>query len=253
MLDGVTRGWSADGMRPRSRPTVDGRVSPVAGLIGLLAPQRCLACGVRAEPPWCQQCDAEVVVLPPGCPRCAAPRGPGHPCWPPHAPIAGTVAVFDYRGPVAAAVVSAKVAGARSGWPPLAARLAARVALSPPPVDAVTWVTTPASRRRQRGLDHAELLARRVAVAIGVPPMPTVTAVAQRRGDDRFAAALQLPGTQLLLVDDVLTTGRTAAQVATVLRAAGAGDIHLAVLARAGAHPLVAGPAPPRSRSADQT
>ncbi len=147
--------------------------------------------------------------------------------------------MFDYRGPVAAAVVSAKVAGARVGWGPLADMLAQRVASTPPPVDVVTWVTTPASRRRSRGFDHARLLAAAVATALDVPLVATIEARADREGHDRFRARLALPATDVLLVDDVLTTGRTAARVAAELQRAGAGAVHLAVLARAGSHALV--------------
>lgn len=211
-------------------------------VLDLLAPPRCLACRVRAEPPWCRACAAGVEELAGGCRRCAAPRRPGHPCWPPGAPIESTCAAFDYRGPVAAAVVAAKIGGAHAGWPPLAARLASRVADDPPDADAVTWITTAASRRRRRGVDHARVLAAAVGRAIGTPVLATLDAVTERAGDgrDRYVARRALPGSNLLLVDDVLTTGATAARAAAALHAAGAGSIHLAVLARAGPYPLSA-------------
>jgi predicted amidophosphoribosyltransferase len=38
-------------------------------------------------------------------------------------------------------------------------------------------------------------------------------------------------GTVALIVDDVFTTGSTANAVATALRAAGAGNVHVAVIA----------------------
>lgn len=154
--------------------------------------------------------------------------------------MVSTTAVYDYRGPVAGAVVTAKLSGAWAGWSHLAQRLAARVARDPPAVDAVTWVTTPTRRVRSRGLDHAEHLARAVAVSLGLPSVATIAARDGGTGADRFTARRALPGTDLLLVDDVLTTGRTVAAVAAALHAAGAGDLHLAVLARAGAHPLQA-------------
>ena len=225
----------------RARPSVPPRVWGLAGPLALLAPERCLACRVRSPLPWCRRCEAAATVRPRGCRRCGGRRGPGHPCWPAPAPVASTTALYDYRGPVAAAIVAAKLGGARAGWPHLAARLADRVRDDAPAVDAVTWVTTPVRRVRQRGQDHAEVLARTVAAALDLPAVVTVTARADRHGPDRFAPRQALPGTELLLVDDVLTTGRTAAAVVAVLQAAGAGDIHLAVLARAGNHPLLAG------------
>jgi predicted amidophosphoribosyltransferase len=119
--------------------------------------------------------------------------------------------------------------------------LARRVALAPPAVDAVTWVRTAAARRRRRGVDHAELLARAVAEALELPLVATLDARAGPDGRDRYRATHRFPGSELLLVDDVLTTGATAVRAATALLAAGAGRPHLAVVARAGPHPL-AGP-----------
>jgi predicted amidophosphoribosyltransferase len=179
------------------------------------------------------------------------PRVAAHACWPPDAPIDATIAVFDYRGAVADAVVTAKLGGARAGWPLLAAPLAARVAARAPAVDVVTWVTTPARRVRERGLDHAELLARAVGAAIDVPVVRLLDARPAGADRDRFRARLRLPGTHVLLVDDVVTTGTTAARVASVLRAAGADRVELAVVARAGTHPLgVADPVRRRRRTA---
>jgi predicted amidophosphoribosyltransferase len=206
--------------------------------LALLTPSRCLACRARGPLPWCERCHREVRPLPAGCPRCAAPGRPGHPCWPADAPVSATVGALDYRGPVAAAIVTAKVAGAHAGWGPLGRLLAARVASDPPPVDAVTWVTTAPGRRRRRGVDHARALAVAVAGALDLPLACTLSARAARDGRDRYRARSTLPGTELLLVDDVLTTGATIARAAAALCEAGAGRPHVAVLARAGPHPL---------------
>jgi hypothetical protein len=108
----------------------------------LLAPERCLACRRRAAPPWCGPCEATLPPPGPACPRCAGPSGAAHRCWSPDGPIASTVALHDYRGVVARALVTAKMTGARSGWEALGERLAERLAADEPEVDVVTWVTT---------------------------------------------------------------------------------------------------------------
>jgi predicted amidophosphoribosyltransferase len=264
-LDGVTAGKSSTAAgsalapsgtsrQPRRMPRTPGSlaqllVATLVPLLDLVAPPRCLACRARADPPWCERCRQAVTVLGPGCERCAAPRGAAHACWPPDAPIAATTAVYDYRGPVSAAVVTAKLAGARAGWGPLAQALAARVSDRAPEVDVVTWVTTPDRRVRQRGVDHAEVLARAVGRALDVPVARLLDAGTDGPDRDRYRARLALPGSLVLLVDDVLTTGTTAARAADVLHAAGADRVELAVVARAGTHPLGVAP-PPRPAGA---
>lgn len=151
--------------------------------------------------------------------------------------MAATVACYDYRGPVAAAVTTAKVAGATAAWPALGERLADRVADAGTRADVVTWVTTPGRRARARGVDHARVLAQAVGDRLTIPVTRLLVAEPSRTGD-HYRACLRLPGTHVLLVDDVVTTGATAWRAAATLRAAGADRVELAVLARAGSHAL---------------
>lgn len=172
--------------------------------------------------------------------------------------MVATQAAFRYTGPVAAAVVAGKVRGAAAVWAPLGRLLGEVVAAAADPPDAVTWVPTDPRRRRRRGLDHAELLARAVGARIGRPAVGMLRArpgrpdqasrpVARRAAvyPGAFVALGPCPG-RLLLVDDVLTSGGTARAAASALRCGGASGVHLAVLARAGDHRL-AGAAAARS------
>lgn len=147
----------------------------------------------------------------------------------------------DYAGPVAAAVVTAKVGGAVASWPALGEVLAERLERGAPHVDVVTWVATAPVRARRRGVDHAAVLACRAAAAIGAPAARLLALERETGGGEAQRARRRLPASSVLLVDDVLTTGATAARAAWALKRGGAGEVHLAVLARAGDHDLTAG------------
>ena len=115
-------------------------------------------------------------------------------------------------------------------------------------VDVVTW--TPLSRRRKkkRGFDQAELLARTAAGELGLPvrkllekrtdngPQSHLEDEAARRANVQGVYRLtgeDLSGLRVLLVDDVVTTGSTLSECARTLRTMGAEDVVCAALARA--------------------
>jgi predicted amidophosphoribosyltransferase len=150
-------------------------------------------------------------------------------------------APFRYAGPAKAAIHRLKFAG----WRSVAAALAEGIlAMDLPPVDAVTWV--PLGRRRlgERGFDQARALAVAVGRRLDRPVVRSVrrTSVegsqarrgaAERRVAMRgaFDPVRRVPD-RLLLIDDVLTTGATAADCARALREAGAELVVLATAAR---------------------
>lgn len=220
--------------------------------LDVLLPARCAGCGAAGAWPMCEPCASEVTVLgPPWCARCGRPlpepaRRCGD-CVP--AGIDRARAPFAYDGPLASAIRGMKF----SGWHALADHLGSAMAemLTPPPPPVATWV--PLSRRRhaRRGFDQAELLARAVARELGLDVAPTLrrrratAAQARRPGRDRrraLSGAFEPVGPSprsVLLVDDVLTTGATAASAAESLRGAGTEAVVLLTAARSigGARP----------------
>lgn len=115
--------------------------------------------------------------------------------------------------------------------------------------DLVTWVPLHPRRKKRRGYDQAELLARRVSELRGIPAVPTlekvrVTAVQSRQrtqadrranveGAYRALPGLNLTGKRVVLVDDVVTSGSTLGACAALLCRGGAESVYCLTLAQA--------------------
>ena len=176
-----------------------------------------------------------------------------HQCRIGETPFAAARSLTLFEGRVRTAIHRLKFEGRRELGPVLGEMLAFFVrqtaALGHP--DLIVPVPLHARRQQERGYNHASLLAQPVSRALGAPLLADglvrIAATAPQtelRREQRWAnvfnafrangaSADQLPGHAVLLVDDVLTTGATAAECARTLLCAGAASVHVATLARA--------------------
>jgi competence protein ComFC len=156
-----------------------------------------------------------------------------------------------YAGPVRHALMRLKFSGARSVAEALAPAMLAWLRDSPfgersppDPTVLVTWVPLGRRRRRARGYDQAEAIARAVARLAGWPVgrllvrSVETAPQARRSGADRklaltgaFRVVAGAPP-DVLLVDDVLTSGATVGECARALRRAGVREVGVLTAAR---------------------
>ena len=226
-------------------------VSRVLGsLFDVLFPRRCPGCGGSTWP-FCERCREELVPLtPPWCTRCGRPSESDvdvcEEC--PPEPLVSARAPFLFSGAARAAIHRLKFAGWRSAAEALGE---AMVAVNEFGADAVTWVPLSRARLAERGYDQARALAAIVAERLRLPCTRLVVRTtstapqARRTGPERrramlgmFRLAGRAPPSRVLLVDDVLTTGATAAGCARALVGAGAVEVGLLAAARAVSGPL---------------
>ncbi|HEX6708429.1 MAG TPA: ComF family protein [Albitalea sp.] len=203
----------------------------------------CNACCARFATP-ADRCEACALRVPAGMHRCGACLGD-----PP--PFDATLTALDYGHPWDHLIGRFKFHAALDLAGPLAQQLieAWRASGGPRP-ELLLPVPLAAPRLRERGYNQAWEIARRLARRIGCKTDPhallrikdTPHQLAfppeRRAANVRAAFAVEparresLRGRRVTLVDDVMTTGATAAELARVLKRAGAAQVDVWVVAR---------------------
>ncbi len=226
----------------------------------VLLPPRCLACGVlvQADSGVCAQCWSTLTWIgEPFCPRCALPfdvdTGTTAVCAsclrsPPPYGRARSALVYDTA---ARPLVLGLKQGDRTDFAPALARWMAHAGADIlATADALVPVPLHPRRRFHRRFNQAGLLAAHVAQVVGRRVWPDVlcrtrACIAQSslprqrreanvkgafRVDDRKSS--RLAGRRVVLIDDVLTTGATAAECGRSLLDAGVAAVDVLTLAR---------------------
>jgi len=228
----------------------------------VLLPRACVHCRADLsfgdEQPLCETC--RQALPPPGpaaCLRCDGRLGARRDLC---SSCAGRLfscrlirAATEHRGPAASLVHAFKFRGlpsaARAAGVEMARAIEKRPGLSD--FDALVPVPAHPERERRRGYNQAELLAREVGAATG---LPILTILERRRWGApswsigrlgrktalsgafalRAGCEKRTGGSRLLLIDDVCATGTTLEECARALRESGARDVAGWVFARAG-------------------
>lgn len=204
----------------------------------LFFPRKCVLCRrilEREETDLCRKC------------RMDAPEHITQPVKLPN--LDSWLAVWYYDGSVPESIHRFKFHGYRHYAESYGRLLAMKLAGNAADFDLLTWIPTGKKRIRERGYDHARLLAEAVARELQAepvkllkkkwdnPPQSTLKDAAQRRanvlGIYQVTDSELVKGKRILILDDVITTGATAGEAARMLLLSDAAQVHCGVVAAA--------------------
>lgn len=196
-------------------------------------------------------CDSLPRIMPPFCPQCGKPQASGILCpgcvsW--QAEIDGIRSPFRFDGLMRQAVHQLKYKNLRALAKPLAKLLNDFLVINPLPGEVLVPVPLHPRRLRERGHNQSHLLAEELSSLINLPviddclirkrhtpPQARTATVEERRSNIANAFTCvndRLQDKQVLLIDDVSTSGATLDACAKTLKAAGAVSVWGFVLAR---------------------
>ncbi|MDB5186478.1 MAG: putative Phosphoribosyltransferase [Candidatus Saccharibacteria bacterium] len=222
-------------------------MSVIESALNIVAPHDCLICGHEGSL-ICSWCLHSVrTILPGRCYCCkkvdsesSVCKNCRHKSYLRHVWIAS-----EYGGVAKELVYDLKFNRVKAAARPIGVLMAELLPYFPEEV-IVVHIPTATSRRRQRGYDHAELIARNVAKERGLRHATLLARLGQARqvGSRRQirhehmarAFRIQKPylvrGAHILLVDDIVTTGATLEAATRVLKEAGARTIDAVAFAQ---------------------
>jgi len=218
--------------------------------LDLLFPQWCVGCGKEGDFLCHSCCQSLSRIMPPLCPRCGKPQPSGVLCpscvgW--QTEIEGIRSPFRFEGAIRQAIHQLKYRNLRAIAVPMARLLVDYLITNPMPGEVLVPVPLHQKRLRERGYNQSELLARESGKLIGLPVVDD-SLIRQRHAspqartssvDERWSNAAnaftcrnhKLRDKQVLLIDDVTTSGATLAACASALKAAGTSSVWGLVLA----------------------
>ncbi len=207
-------------------------------LLELFYPSRCAFCGklVKMGEGMCRNCAKKL-------PYTGENNAEQH-----FANISCCISPLYYEGMVRDALLRYKFGGAASYSRTFGKIMAKCIDEMHFSCDIITWIPLSRARLRKRGYNQARLLAECVAKELSLPSAETIVKLrnnpAQSGINDykqrqKNVSGIYEPlapstaaGKRILLVDDIVTTGATLSEAASVLRKAGAADVAALTAAR---------------------
>lgn len=221
-------------------------------LLDLLFPQRCVGCQCEGQLLCCACSSAAPRLQPPLCRHCGLPMADGsslcHACRTHPLKLDGLRSVFYFEGVIRQSVHHLKYSNLRALAMPLALLMREYLETVPCPGEILVPVPLHQRRLKERGYNQSALLARELGRLANLPmlegslvrrrdtpPQARTTSAEERRRNvaEAFACAdLRLKGREVILIDDVATTGATLEAAAEALRNAGTSSVWALTLAR---------------------
>lgn len=214
-------------------------------------PQRCVGCG-KSGVFLCPSCKERLPrLLPPICPKCGRPQISGilcPSCSQRQSEIDGIRSPFRFDEVIRQAIHQLKYHNLRAISPCLAELLAGYLESNPMPGEALVPVPLHPRRLRERGYNQSSLLARGLGKFMSFPvienclirvkearPQVKTESLEERRNNVIDAFVCQdnnISGKEIILIDDVCTSGATLESCAMALKRKGAISVWGLTLAR---------------------
>ena len=219
--------------------------------LNLLFPQWCVGCGQEGDF-LCYSCRCSLSrIMPPLCPKCGKPQPSGILCptcvsW--QAEVDGIRAPFRFDGVMRQGIYQLKYKNLRALAVSLAKLLNDYLVANPMPGEVLVPVPLHQKRLRERGYNQSSLLAQELGKLVNLPvvddclirqrhasPQARTATIEERQSNVANAFVCRnyrLQNKQVLLIDDVSTSGATLDACAMALKTAGATSVWALVLAR---------------------
>jgi len=214
-------------------------------------PRACIGCGKIGDF-ICVSCSKKMSrILPPLCQRCGRPESSGAhcaECWGRKSSLDAVRSVFIFDGIVRQAIHELKYRNVRAVSACLAAFMTAYYLENGLDGDVLVPVPLHDKRLRERGYNQSQLLAAELSRSISVTVNPALVkrvrntapqarsaGVSERRANMQntfICASGEAAGRDVVIIDDVCTSGATLESCASALRAAGASHVLGFTLAR---------------------